>query len=57
MFKSNQIFAVVGSSYVWEHHNDELQRYLPAPETEGINFDGLLNKLRSALSCCRRKDQ
>ena len=57
MFTSNQIFAVVGSTYVSEHHGDELQRHLPASETEGIDLDALLNKLRSALSCCRRKDQ
>jgi hypothetical protein len=54
---SNQIFAVVGSAYVSENHSDELHRYLPAPEAQGINFDDILSKLRSALSCHRRKDQ
>jgi hypothetical protein len=57
MFASNQNFAVVGSAYISEHHSDELHRYLPASEARTIKFDELLSKLRSALSCHRRKDQ
>ena len=56
MFNGNQLFAVVGSAYVSENHGDELHRYLPASEPEGINFDDLLSRLRSALSCHPRKD-
>jgi hypothetical protein len=50
---NQQIFAVVGSAYVSEHHSDDSQRYLPAPESKGI-FDEILKALRSALSCCRQ---
>jgi hypothetical protein len=57
MLASNQIFSVVGSTYISENHRDDLDRYLPVSEAKGINFDDLLSKLRSALSCHRRKDQ
>lgn len=53
---SQQIFAVVGSSYISEHHGDELHRYLPVSERKGsfnLNFDEVLKTLRSALSCGR----
>jgi len=50
---SQQIFAVVGSAYVSEHHSDDSRRYLPASESAGI-FDEILETLRSALSGCRR---
>ena len=55
---SQQMFAVVGSAYVSEHHGDELHRYLPASERTGtfnLNFDEVLKVLRSALSCRRHE--
>ena len=45
---TQQIFAVVGSTYVSEHHGDEMHRYLPKLEGEGA-FEEILGKLRSAL--------
>jgi hypothetical protein len=50
---SQQIFAVVGSAYISEHHSDDSRRYLTTAESEGL-FDEILNALRSALSCCRQ---
>jgi len=50
---AQQIFSVVSSAYVSEHHNDDLQGYLPAREREGL-FDEILKALRGALSGCRR---
>lgn len=48
---TQQAFAVVGSSYVSEHHSDETHRYLPAFEkTSLVDFEELLTKLRTALS-------
>ena len=47
---TQQIFAVVGSAYVSEHHADEAHRYLPKLEGEGA-FEEILGKLRSALFC------
>lgn len=56
---SQQIFAVVGSAYVCEHHGDELHRYLPASERNGTfrqNVDEVLKTLRSAFSCaCKQR--
>ena len=46
-----QIFAVVGSAYISERHNDELHRYLPPLESKfHIKFEEALKTLRSALS-------
>lgn len=53
---TQQIFSVVGSAYVSEHHGDEIHRYLPRIESEGA-FDEILRRLRAALSCCSRKDR
>jgi hypothetical protein len=53
---AQQNFAVVGSAYISEHHSEEVHRYLPSFENEGV-FDEILRKLRSALSCGGRKDQ
>ena len=53
---TQQLFAVVGSAYVSEHHGDETHRYLPILQSEGT-FDEILKKLRFALSCCGRNGQ
>jgi len=50
---SQQVFAVVGSAYISEHHGDETHRYLPPLEREGL-FDDILKALRGALSGCRK---
>jgi hypothetical protein len=50
---SQQIFAVVGSAYISEHHSDETHHYLPLSEKREfnvVNFDELLKALRAALS-------
>lgn len=55
---SQQIFAVVGSAYISEHHSDELHRYLPASASNSsfhLNFDEVLKALRSAISCGRKE--
>ena len=51
---SQQLFAVVGSTFVSEHHSDEIHRYLPLPEAGDfvVNFDELLKALRAVL-CLR----
>jgi hypothetical protein len=50
---SQQIFAVVGSAYISEHHGDETHRYLSLSERESL-FDDILKALRGALSGCRK---
>lgn len=49
---STQIFAVVGSAYISEHHIDESHRHLPSPQGGQFvaNFDDMLKTLRAALS-------
>ena len=57
MFSTNnqQIFSI-GGGYLAEHHTEGWQRNLPTSEGESL-FDDILKSLRSALSCCRSKDQ
>jgi len=51
-----QIFAVVGSAYISERHNDETHRYLPASDSGSLfDFDELLHALRRALSLTNSK--
>jgi hypothetical protein len=49
---SQQIFAVVGSAYISEHHSDETHRYLPPSEKHDFtaDFAEILKNLRAALS-------
>jgi hypothetical protein len=54
---STQIFAVVGSAYISERHNDEGHCYLPQSDSgSSFHFDELLSKLRSAISLHRLRD-
>ena len=49
---SQQMFALVGSAYIAEHHADEMHRYLSPSESRkfAADFDELLKFLRAALS-------
>ena len=53
---SNQQIFSIGGGYLAEHHTEDWQRNLPNSEGESL-FDDILKSLRSALSCCRSKDQ
>ena len=49
---NQQIFAVVSSAYISEHHSDETHRYLPLAEARDftVDFGALLKSLRAVLS-------
>jgi hypothetical protein len=47
---SSQVISgsVFGSAYIHEHHTDQVHSYW-TPEGKRINFEAVLNALRSAL--------
>ena len=49
---SQQLFAIVGSAYIAEHHADERHRYFSPSERPNFaaDFDEMLKYLRAALS-------